>query len=69
MGNDSIEREERQSVPPKSSTAMDVEEQESAKMAESTEEEKLGPEDAASHWTAFYRSVRDAVTALRSKHE
>lgn len=29
--------------------------------------DKIGPADAAPHWKAFYRSIRDAVADMRSK--
>lgn len=30
-------------------------------------ESGIGPADAAPHWQAFYRSIRDAVADMRSK--
>ncbi|UVI28589.1 hypothetical protein [Paenibacillus spongiae] len=33
--------------------------------SEPRKEQPVGPSDAAAHWQAFYRSIRDAVNGLR----
>lgn len=33
--------------------------------SEPQKEQPVGPSDAAAHWQAFYRSIRDAVNGLR----
>ena len=33
--------------------------------SEEKNEQPIGPADAAAHWQAFYRSIRDAVDGLR----
>ncbi|BBH18730.1 hypothetical protein Back11_00750 [Paenibacillus baekrokdamisoli] len=65
MVNDPIKRDGRQPGSLKSSE--EIETQMAAESTEIVEEEKIGPEEASPHWIEFYRSIRDAIAAMRSE--